>query len=494
MARRRASPDTDPAIPLSSAAPPSLASGGQSAPMEGVLIRAENGDVVTWDETGLTLRLSDTVLNELRKRLPLPTPRNEATALGDIDVWNLRDQDGWLFFDGRLDPALGPRSYRRAHGGGDIIAAAPGPLLGLFALGGQRRAGFSSRPIAYRHHILAPGDDIGAVGLEGTAEAERTARLQHLPWPTREALLAECLLSDRLAAGRALPLHICRAETDGSASIDDLQTGPAFANLMTAIDNGISAASSLGTRLSVPAIGLDFGLEDRLSDAPTLARGLRRLMARIEAELIRRGIARPVFLMMAESGTARETTHPAIAAHATLSWQPGPHRLTVVAPGYMFEQTAWGRPTDAARARMARMDAFALIEALARRDWHCPTLLLAEAEDTCIRVTAQSMGPLVLSDALAPGPTMGFRLTGTDARVTGVAIAPDDAKALILTTDRPAVGGTLHYAHGADPMPGHAGLPPNRGGLRDDWQAPCPDGGSPLHRWALPALLPVWRA
>lgn len=465
-----------------------------AATSSGVLIRAENGDIVTWDETGLTLRLSETVLADLRRRLPLPVPRHDAHSLGDLDAWNLRDQDGWLHFDGRLDPSLGTRSYRRAHTGGDIIAEATGPLLGLFALGGQRRAGFCSRPIAFPYHILAPGDDIGAVGLEGTAEAEATARLQHVTWPTREALMAECLLSDRLAEGRALPLHLCRAETDSSASISDLQSGPAFSNLLTAFDNGIDAAHSLGTQLSVPAVALDFGLEDRSADAPTLARGLRSLMARIEAELILRNIARPVFLITAEAGTHRDTTHPAIAAHAILSWQTGPHRLTITSPGYMFEQTAWGRPTDAARRRMARMDAFALTEAQARRDWYCPTLLLAEAIDRQIRVTAQSMGPLVLCDALDPGPSMGFRLTGTMARISDITIASDDPRAVILTTDAPATGGVLHYAHGADPTPGRTGLPPNRGGLRDDWQVSGPDGGPPLHRWALPAVLPIWGA
>lgn len=474
--------------------PPTDKPSALDAPSEGVLIRAENGDVVTWDETGLTLRLSDKVLADLRQRLPLPAPRQEARALGDIDAWNLRDQDGWLFFDARFDPALGPRTYRRSHAGGDIVAAAPGPLLGLFAIGGQRRAGFTSRPSLFAQHIVAPGDDIGAVGLEGTAAAQSTAKLQSVPWSTRETLLAECLLQDRLAQSRALPLHLCRAETDGSTNVDDLRTGLAFANLLAAIDSGIAAARSLGTRLSVPAIAIDFGPEDRQCDAPTLAQGLRALMARLEAELIRRDIARPVFLLTAEAGTARDTTHPAIAAHATLSWRPGPHRLTIPAPGYMFEQTALGRPTDTARARMARMDAFALTEALARRDWHCPTFLLAEAMDNQIRVTAQAMGPLVLSDALSPGPALGFRLTGTTARITAVTLAEDDPKALILLTDACATGGTLHYAHGAELSPGAAGLPPSRGGIRDDWKADDPAGGPPLHRWALPAILPVWGA
>ena len=60
-------------------------------PDSGVLIRAENGDVVTYDATGLTLRLSDTVLADLRTRLALPgAALDVADHLGDIDAWHLR--------------------------------------------------------------------------------------------------------------------------------------------------------------------------------------------------------------------------------------------------------------------------------------------------------------------------------------------------------------------------------------------------------------------
>lgn len=468
-------------------APPEVA----PAPSEGVLIRAENGDVVAWDETGLILRLSDRVVADLRDRLGLTQRRDVAATLGDIDAWDLHEENGWLRFTARLDPALGPRAYRRALAGGDIVADAPGPITALLSIGGQRRAGFNPRPPAFRHHIVAPADDVGAVGLEGTARATATPHLQHLPWATRDALLAEALLTTRFVQGRALPLYLTRAETDGSATAADLASGPAFANLCTALDNLTAAARLSGTRASVTAIGLDWGAEDCGTAPLPLARDLRRLMARIEAEMARRDLTRPVFLLTAESGTARDTTHPAIEAHALLATFPGPHRLVIPAPSYMFDQTRHGRPTDTARARMAAMDAHALTEALARRPWFCPTLLLAEAQGTEIRVTARAMGDLTLSDALGAGPLAGFRLTGTDATLTAIRIAPDDPQALILTTDSPAAGATLHYAHAAPPQPGRDGLPPNRGGLRDGWEAPCAQGGAPLHRWALPAILPV---
>ena len=40
-------------------------------PPEGVIIRAENGDVIGYDETGLVLRLSDKVIADIAARLEL---------------------------------------------------------------------------------------------------------------------------------------------------------------------------------------------------------------------------------------------------------------------------------------------------------------------------------------------------------------------------------------------------------------------------------------
>jgi hypothetical protein len=111
-------------------------------------------------------------------------------------------------------------------------------------------------------------------------------------------------------------------------------------------------------------------------------------------------------------------------------------------------------------------------------DWRCPTLHLAEWEGgdaPVIRVTAQGDGPLVLD----PGLPHGFALIGADApRIEGVTIAADDPQAVLVSVSKRAEGLKLAYAAGGP------------GALHDDWGAPSRTGVT-LHRWALPAILPV---
>lgn len=476
-----------PSDPLSpSAAPPG---GGKGrADDEGVLIRAENGDVVTFDPTGLTLRLSDTVLADLRQRLA-PEALDPAEHLGDLDAWNLRAEGEWLRFTALLQPQIGARDYLRPRAGGDIIAAAPGPLYALLALGGARRAEFTQGPARFAHHVLAPGDHIGAVGLEGTGAVTASAALQHLPHRTQDALLADTLLEWRRQGRRGLPLFLVRAETDGSASIADLAKGLAYRNFLAALDSLVAAAASLGKAPRVLAVSLDFSLEDQGTSAEAYAAGFRALMARIEADMARRGLQRPHFLAGFESGTGRISRHPAILAQWELAWSHGAHSLAFTAPGYMFEETRFGRPTDAARQRRAEMDAHALVALSNRQEWLCPLPLLAEYLGAQIRVTFRALEDLVLDPSLTPDAACGFALEGGEARILSVAPAADDPRALILTCDAPPLGvQALTYAYGAPPSTD--GRPANRGAVRDGWSAPS-ETGQTLHRWALPARLPL---
>lgn len=462
---------------------------GAEAPRRGVLIRAENGDVIGFDETGLTLRLSDRVVDELRGRLGLAGA--DPAILGDVDAWDLRRDGDWLRFTARLDD-LGPRGYRRAVAGGDIIADAPGPLVAILSLGGARRAGFNTGPVRFSRHVVAPGDHIHSVGFEGTDSAALTTALQGLPHASRDALVADVLLAMRARERRALPLYFVRAETDGSARIGDLGQGVAYRNFLTALDNLVSAARSLGRTAQVLAVALDYGLEDGASSSDELIRGTIRLMAQIERDMARRGLYRPIFLITAEAGTQRIGEHPAMQAHAELAVQPGSHRLVVPAPGYAFAQTEFGRPTDEARLRLAEMDAHALRAAEARQPWFCPTFLLAEHSGTTLRVTARAIGPLVLDDALAAGAAAGFAVEARrKVRVTSISVAKDDPQALILRLSQKIDGpARLRYAMGADGISPDA-LPVNRGGVRDEWQAASMAGGMPLHRWALPCDLAI---
>ena len=467
----------------------------------GVLIRAENGDVVTFDATGLTLRLSDTVLADLRTRLAL-TPVSAldvATHLGDIDAWHLRREDGWLRFTAQLEPGA-PREYQRAFAGGDIIASAPGPLYALLSLGGARRAGFNDGPAAFPYHVLAPADHIGAVGLEGTAAVCPSDGLQHIPHSTRDALIADTLLGWRRAGLRGLPLFMVRTETDGSADISALGQGIGYANFLAALDSLVAAAQALGKRPKVLAVGIDFALEDQASPPAALAEGLRALMRQIERDMGRRNLQRPIFIATFEAGTRRENCHPAMLAHWELAWSHGAHAFAFSAPGYMFEQTRFGRATPAARRRMAEMDAHAIVALSDRKPWLCPLFLLAEYQGAEIRVTARAMADLVIDDAFGAGAACGFSLAGTDAprRIVSVRVAADDPQALILTCDGPPDGPRdgpapeLRYAYGAGASPD--AHPANRGAIRDLWSAPssAPSAaGGPLHRWALPCVLPL---
>ncbi len=468
-----------------------------SPPRAGVLIRAENGDVVRFDETGLILRLSDTVVADLRSRLDLAQALSDtAESLGDIDAWDLRRSGAYHAFSALLEPEIGPRAYRRAVEGGAIFAAAPGPLLGLLAFGGARRAGFNEAPPRHPYNIFAPADHIGAVGLEGTQRATPAVGLHAVPHATRETLMADCLLARRREAGRAPALFFARAETDGAEDCATLHRSRGYRNFLAAVDSLVQTATAIGKRPEIMAIGLDFGHEDPNADAGTIEAAWRSLMARMETDLAARSLHRPRFLAIFDAGTPWRPDAPLSQAHWQLATVPGAHELIFSAPAYMFAHDRFARPTEAGRARMAAMDAHALEARLAGREWLCPLPVLAEAHGARIRVTLRTLGALTIdpADPFAAGPAAGFALEGTaePTPIVAAGLAADDPCALILDCGRPIVAAAgaalrLHYARGPTFVDDPAGP---RGAVRDDWAAPDGRGGT-LHRWACPATLPV---
>lgn len=466
-------------------------------PGEGVIIRAANGDVIRYDESGLVLRLSDKVIADIAARLKLePQAVVQAETLPvpdlpeELDLWAARREGDWVFFQANMPGAEGPRGYRRHVEGGAVIAEARGPLLAVLGIGGARAGLGSPGPARFRWHVLGPADDIGAVGMGGEGEAPLTAGLEPLRELTVEALIADALLARLRAEHRSLPLVLARAETDSSTTAADLGSGLAVANLDRAFDNLAAAAGRLGTEARVLAVVLDYTLEDLSGDPLTYRDGMIALMERITRSLASRGLTRPVFLTAFDCGTQTVTRGPGLEGQWELSWNHGDHQLVFAAPSYAFQIDDTGRLTDAGRAAKAELMVEALLTFQAGRRWLCPTIQLAELVGKDIRLICEAADGLVLDvdDPFGAGKLAGFALEGVTngARITGVEVDAEDAKVVILRLSKAPAGEVfVTYAHAA--APGEGPFPANRGALRGDF------GDGPIRRWALPARLKLTR-
>lgn len=473
----------------------------------GVVVIARNGKVIGYDSTGLVMRLSDKVIADIGLRLGANLRAGEAAApaplagradphdlLENVDAWDLRQEGDWLFFTAHLPGRQGVRGFRREFSGGAILADAPGPLFGILGIGGPRAALANQERSAFPHYVLAPADDIGAVGHFAVGQPEQTNRLEPLREMTHEALIADTMLGWQLDKFEALPLFMARVETDSAASAADLVKGAACSNMIAAARNLVNAARHLGKKPQLLCVTIDYALEDVSGSAIAYRDAMIELMRKTEAEFAKLGLQQPVFVARLDSGSSGMIRNAALEGQWELGWNHGDHKFIYSAPAYMFAYDDYDRPTPEARREMAEMTAIAVAEA---QTWMCPTFYLAEfstRDPKVIRLVARSLGDLVLddSDPFDAGPGAGLRLVGAtnDAQIQSVTIDPADPQTLLLTmTDRPE-GEALHIAHayGADARPGpyHA----NSSRIRDDWSMVSATGRV-LNRWALPCLLPV---
>lgn len=459
-------------------------------PQSGTILRAANGDVITYDQTGLVMHLSDRVINDIAARLDLPVAKpktvDAVTLPDDIDAWDIRMQGDWFYFTANLLGADGVRGYQRHRDHPTILAQSHAPVIGILAIGGARAALATAGRSRFPYHLMAPADDIGAVGLAGLEEATATPLLDPLRELTHEALLAETLLAKRAALGMGLPIFCLRTETDMAAAAHDLGQGRAVENLEAAMRNVMAAAARLGRQARLPVICLDYCLEDLSGDPIAYRDGILALMERLTRSLGDCGLPAPVFLAGFDCGTQTITSGPALEGQWELSWNHGAHNLLFTCPSYAFEHDDTGRLTDRGRRQKAEISAEALLAHQAGQRWVCPTLQLAEYDGQDIRITCAAGEKLVLdkSDPFGAGKAAGFRLTGTKATIKSVAIAANDPKSVILRLSARPVGDVhVTYAYGAPA--GKGPYPANAGALRDEWT------GGGLHRWALPARLKV---
>jgi hypothetical protein len=474
------------------------------AKKRGVLLRAKNGDVIGFDETGLRMNLSDSVIRDIAKRLPAGGAEAavDPAVLGDVDAWNLRQRGGWYIFSANLPGAQGPRQFRRRvqvsddASAPDIIADTAGAVYGLLSFGGTRRAVTANAPLSFPYHVVTTGDDLGPAGASGTQENDATDVIQKLTEQTRDTLIADEILRRRQAGHRALPLIYARSETDSSASIAALSQGAAFNNLRQTVQNLCAAALSLGKPAKVLSVGLDYTLEDVLSSGPDWTRGMHAIMHQITDLFADHGLRKPLFTAIFDAGTADMSDSPVLRAQWDLAWNKGDHDHVFAAPGYMFALDPFGRATPDARVQMAEMESCAIEARNSDAPWACPVLLLAERENDnkVIRCRGEADGPFILDkdDPLNAGDACGFRFEGDEkgARIVDVRVDPKDRNDLLITCDRPPKGKDLTLCYALGHPASDDGMPANRGALRDSFKLQSATGQT-LYRWALPAALPV---
>jgi hypothetical protein len=477
-------------------------------PKRGVLLRVQNGDVIGFDETGVRINLADSVIADIQTRLDQPgsahlvdTKVVDASVLGDINAWDVKEVDGWYLFQARLPGAQNDGQFRRlVHAVADnfpcIIAQPSAALYGVLALGGARRGMTCDTPVRFPYHLLSTDDDMGAAGPAGTQQVEENDRLARLTEQTRDSLIGDEIIARRLGAYRALPVLYVRGETDSSSAVAALSTGAAMENFKQSLTNFCAAAQSLAVAPKVLAVSLDFTLEAVEDDARSWHVGMYDLMERITDLFVDHGLRKPLFVAQFEAGTQVFSDSPIIRAQWDLAWNKGGHDFVYAAPSYMFELDAFGRATATAQAQMAEMDAYAIEARNSDQDWACPIFLLAEREEdtSVIRCTAQSMNALVIDahDPLNAGPSCGFALENCSngAKITSVTLDPAHPNDLLIACDKPPQGEGLHLTYALGFAASCDGMPANRGALRDLWQHHSTTGDT-LHRWALPAALPV---
>jgi hypothetical protein len=482
-----------------------------------VLIKAENGDVIRYDDTGLLLRLSDRVLEDIVVRLRerglltteyfsddsalSPTEDTEHEIPQGIDAWSISQNGAWTRFTANLAGKSGPRGFMCKGSNGAIVADTPTPLFGLFAIGGPRASLACDRTPDFPHHVVSSGDDIGAVGRDGEGDAQPVSDVHLLRELTHEALVAEVLLSHALAHRDALPLFFARAETDGSTNAADLAKGPAFENLTQAARNLKSCATDLGKRANLMGVFLDFALEDVQSTPEAYRDAMIALMENITRSFAQDGIPAPPFYAFFECGTQDIAADSALEGQWELAWNNAGHNLSIVAPTYMLALDANARLNTQQMVLRAAMSAEAIAFVQAGERWFCPTLQLAEHDGALIKVTAKCHGELMLdsADPFSSGKNFGFSLEGVaeGIEIKSVAVDPKDKKSLVVICNRPVTGPnpTLRYASGQAPRL-DIGYPANCGALRDKFEAQLHheslgDDAALLRRWALPARLKI---
>ena len=349
--------------------------------------------------------------------------------------------------------------------GTKVLADTGSIATGILAVGGGD-VGLAREQRAYQYHALDEALEYRG-GVNGACAA------------------AAAYLSIEGAALRARPTTIALAEAVGSTVAADFLPGASRrVQLISRLAAAATALEAWDKRLVVDRIKLDL-----LSGALTtphltadnhyaaVGNGLRFEAAEATGQAML-----PALLVSQSIGTRTDGTSPVILAEGRLDWNHFALGFVVVTPLYPFplvDGTLATLTRDAA-LMVSEIEALAMFEITAGREWYCPSIEEAILSGSTITVRFATMSELVLRDPAKHGFTLSGVTNG--ATISGVSVAGNYAT--ITLSAAPAGTLTLNYAFGQTGDAGD-GYAANRGSLTDSWSAESRAvPGSTLHRYA----------
>lgn len=358
---------------------------------------------------------------------------------------------------------------------GDItLAQTPNPAVGILAFGGGSSA--VVRPIAdgFPYHVV---NEALAHPEDGQAASAGAAA-----W-----------LEGEYAARRGLPTVVALTQVVGSTVEADALAGSAPREALKAKVVAAREALALwGKELFVDRIGLSL-----LEGAPNTGQATADLHYAAVAASMRAEIAdaagqipMPVVVVSQSAGTRTDGTSPVILAEGNLDWAHWSLGFVVATPRYPFALQAGASAALTPQAAMlvSELEALAVAERLAGRDWYGPTMgAQATRSGAVITVPFTAMSDLVLRDPARHG----FAVDGVTNGATVSSVAVNGKNVLITMSAAPVGSLTVRYAWGETGDRGD-GYPANRGALTDNWsQASRMVPNATLYRYARAGRAPV---
>ena len=370
------------------------------------------------------------------------------------------------------------RQWRETWGyekrGEITLAQSPDPAIGIVAFGGGSSAVARPIPDGFPFHVV----DQALVHPEDGQAASAAAAA----W-----------LEGEYSARRGLPTVVALTQVVGSTVEADALAGSAPREALKAkVVAARSALGAWGKDFFVDRIGLAL-----LEGAPSTLQATADLHYAAVANSMRAEIAdaagqipMPVVVVSQSAGTRTDGTSEVILAEGNLEWAHWSLGLIVATPKYPFPLQA-GSPatlTPEGAMQVSELEALAVTERLAARDWYGPTIgAQCTRAGAVITVPFTAMSALVIRDPA----NHGFAVDGVTNGATIASVAVSGTNVLITMSAAPAGTLTVRYAFGRTGDQGD-GYPANRGSLTDSWSQPSRMvSGATLYRYARSGRAPV---